>query len=105
MRGSASRSVGRAGTGTHTATVIPCTCPSTPRVRLEHRERPGAAALSQLRLNPLTGRWVTVAVERSLRPGDFSQRFLQVEADPARPCPFCPGHEESTPPALETYGP
>ena len=21
-----------------------------------------------------------------------------------RPCPFCPGHEESTPPALETYG-
>jgi UDPglucose--hexose-1-phosphate uridylyltransferase len=48
---------------------------------------------------------VTVAVERSLRPGDFSQRYLQVEADPARPCPFCPGHEESTPPALETYGP
>lgn len=21
------------------------------------------------------------------------------------PCPFCPGHEEATPPALETYGP
>ncbi len=61
--------------------------------------------MSQLRLNPLTGRWVTVAVERSLRPGDVSQRYMQVEADPARPCPFCPGHEESTPPALETYGP
>jgi UDPglucose--hexose-1-phosphate uridylyltransferase len=28
-----------------------------------------------------------------------------VEADPGRQCPFCPGNEESTPPALETYGP
>jgi UDPglucose--hexose-1-phosphate uridylyltransferase len=61
--------------------------------------------LSQLRLNPLTGRWVTIAAERSLRPGDFSPRRLQVESDPARPCPFCPGNEEATPPALETYGP
>jgi len=61
--------------------------------------------VSQLRLNPLTGRWVTVAIERSLRPGDFSPRRLPVEADPERPCPFCPGNEEATPPALETYGP
>lgn len=61
--------------------------------------------MSQLRLNPLTGRWVTVALERSLRPGDFSARRLPVEADPDRPCPFCPGNEEATPPALETYGP
>jgi len=28
-----------------------------------------------------------------------------VESDPTRACPFCPGNEESTPPALETYGP
>ena len=62
------------------------------------------STVSQLRLNPLTGRWVTVALERSLRPGDFSPRRLPVEADPSRPCPFCPGNEESTPPALETYG-
>ena len=61
--------------------------------------------LSQLRLNPLTGRWVTVAAERSLRPGEFSTRHLDVEADSDRPCPFCPGNEEATPPALETYGP
>jgi len=60
---------------------------------------------SQLRLNPLTGRWVTIASDRSLRPGDFSPRRLPVEADPERPCPFCPGNEEATPPALETYGP
>lgn len=60
--------------------------------------------MSQLRLNPMTGRWVTVAAERASRPGDFTPRRLPVETGPARPCPFCPGHEEETPPALETYG-
>ena len=61
--------------------------------------------MSHLRLNPLTGRWVTIAEDRSLRPVDFAPRRLPVEADPARACPFCPGNEEATPPALETYGP
>jgi UDPglucose--hexose-1-phosphate uridylyltransferase len=61
--------------------------------------------VSQLRLNPLTGRWVTVAAERAGRPGDLISRQLSVEADPDRRCPFCPGNEEATPPALETYGP
>jgi UDPglucose--hexose-1-phosphate uridylyltransferase len=61
--------------------------------------------MSQLRLNPLTGRWVTVAVERAARPGELISRRLAVESDPDRQCPFCPGNEESTPPALETYGP
>lgn len=60
--------------------------------------------MSQLRLDPLTGRWVVVSTERSDRPFAFVQRTLPVEADTSRPCPFCPGHEESTPPALETYG-
>ena len=60
--------------------------------------------MSQLRLNPLTGRWVTIAAERALRPADFAHHRLPVEADPRRPCPFCPGNEEATPPALETYG-
>jgi UDPglucose--hexose-1-phosphate uridylyltransferase len=61
--------------------------------------------VSQLRWNPLTGRWVTVAAERVSRPSDFAPRLLPVEADPDRPCPFCPGNEEETAPALETYGP
>jgi UDPglucose--hexose-1-phosphate uridylyltransferase len=61
--------------------------------------------MSQLRLNPMSGRWVTVATDRATRPGDFAPRRLDVESDPGRPCPFCPGHEESTPPALESYGP
>ncbi|HEY6532048.1 MAG TPA: DUF4921 family protein [Acidimicrobiales bacterium] len=58
--------------------------------------------MSQLRLNALTGRWVAIATDRASRPGDFAPR---IEAPPLpQHCPFCPGHEEETPPALETYG-
>ncbi len=58
--------------------------------------------MSQLRLNPLAGRWVTIVADRAQRPSDFAPRRAQVEADPGRPCPFCPGNEEATLPALET---
>jgi UDPglucose--hexose-1-phosphate uridylyltransferase len=61
--------------------------------------------MSELRFNPLAGRWVTIASERRYRPGDFTPRRLRVQTDLGRPCPFCPGNEEETPPALETYGP
>ena len=61
--------------------------------------------MSQLRLNPLLGRWVTVATDRAVRPAAFAPRQLPVQVDLDRPCPFCPGNEEATPPALETYGP
>ncbi|MFT3853631.1 MAG: hypothetical protein QM733_12955 [Ilumatobacteraceae bacterium] len=52
--------------------------------------------MSQLRLNPLTGRWVTIVAERAERPSDFRPRSEVIDADPSRPCPFCPGHEEDT---------
>jgi UDPglucose--hexose-1-phosphate uridylyltransferase len=58
--------------------------------------------VSQLRLNPLTDRWVTIAVDRASRSDLFAPRRLPVESS-ERPCPFCPGNEEDTPPALETY--
>jgi UDPglucose--hexose-1-phosphate uridylyltransferase len=58
--------------------------------------------VSHLRLNPLTGRWVTIVANRAQRPTDFAPRSAQVEAEPDRPCPFCPGNEEATLPALET---
>jgi UDPglucose--hexose-1-phosphate uridylyltransferase len=58
--------------------------------------------VSQLRLNPLTGRWVAIASERASRPVDFAPRIEPTAPHPR--CPFCPGHEEETPPALETYG-
>ena len=60
--------------------------------------------MSQLRLNPLNGRWVTIVAQRAERPYDFAPRTQQVEADPSRACPFCPGSEDATPPALETQG-
>ena len=59
--------------------------------------------MSQLRLNPLTGRWVTIVAERADRPTDFAPRAADIEADPSRPCPFCPGHEEATAPSLEQF--
>ncbi len=60
--------------------------------------------VSQLRLDPLTGRWVVVSVDRAARPQAFATRSLPVQADYDRPCPFCPGNEEATPPELERYG-
>ena len=60
--------------------------------------------MSQLRLDPMTGRWVSISGGRFDRPAAFAPRALSVEADTSRPCPFCAGHEEATPPALETYG-
>lgn len=60
--------------------------------------------VSELRLNPLTGRWVTISSNRGNRPGDLVSRLLPFESDAGNPCPFCPGHEEETPPSLEEYG-
>ncbi len=64
----------------------------------------GDAAFNQLRRNPLTGRWVTIAAGRASRPQDFLTRVLAVEGSEGRPCPFCPGHEEHTPAELGSYG-
>ena len=57
--------------------------------------------MSQLRLNPLTGRWVTIVAERGERPSDFAPRTEVVESDPSRPCPFCPGNEQGSDVSLE----
>ncbi len=59
--------------------------------------------MSQLRLNPFAGRWVTVTGDRATRPAAFDERSLRVESED-RACPFCFGNEEAMPPALETYG-
>ncbi len=58
--------------------------------------------MSQMRLNPLNGRWVTIVPGRAHRPSDFAPRNRSDEERLDRPCPFCPGNEEETPPALET---
>lgn len=61
--------------------------------------------ISQLRLDPLTGRWVVIASSRAERPYGFLPRRLPVEDEPGRPCPFCPDHDEGRPPSLESFGP
>ena len=58
--------------------------------------------MSQMRLNLLTNRWVTIVADRALRPTDFAPRS-DVDLDSDRSCPFCPGNEEATAPALETH--
>lgn len=65
----------------------------------------GSPPVNQLRLDPLTGRWVVVSTGRSQRPAAFVLPEFPVQEDTSRPCPLCPGNEEATPPALETYGP
>jgi UDPglucose--hexose-1-phosphate uridylyltransferase len=61
--------------------------------------------MSQLRLDPLTGRWVAITAQRQKRPNEFAARSLPVETDTERPCPFCPGRAEAEPPMLVTPGP
>jgi UDPglucose--hexose-1-phosphate uridylyltransferase len=66
--------------------------------------RDGPIAVNALRLDPLSGRWVAMSASRADRPHAFALSRTSIE-DTTRPCPFCPGHEEASPPALETYGP
>ena len=58
--------------------------------------------MNQLRLDPLTGRWVVVSTDRASRPQAFAPRAASIQADTSLPCPFCPGNEELVTPTLET---
>ena len=57
--------------------------------------------MSELRLNPLTGRWVAITVGRASRPHDLSAPMTSPE--PGGSCPFCPGNESQTLPAVHTH--
>jgi UDPglucose--hexose-1-phosphate uridylyltransferase len=57
--------------------------------------------LPELRKDPVTGRWVIIAVERSRRPNDFIRQPVTIQG--VSVCPFCPGNEERTPPELLAY--
>ena len=51
--------------------------------------------MSELRKDPITGRWVIISTERRKRPTDFRLESVHIAPDPA--CPFCEGHEQMTP--------
>jgi len=53
--------------------------------------------MAELRRDPLSGRWVIMAVERASRPADFQ---LSRSERKATFCPFCAGNEDKTPPEI-----
>jgi UDPglucose--hexose-1-phosphate uridylyltransferase len=58
----------------------------------------GLVAGAELRRDPISGRVVVVAPERSHRPGAFQHTPLEVTPEELADCPFCAGHEACTPP-------
>src|SRR5437868_15493374 len=57
--------------------------------------------MPELRKDPIVGRWVIIATERTKRPHDFGAR-----TEPRRGlCPFCPGQESMTPSELYAVRP
>ena len=56
--------------------------------------------MPELRKDPVIGRWVIISNERAKRPQDF---ILKEEIPKATVCPFCGGHETSTPPEIMAY--
>jgi UDPglucose--hexose-1-phosphate uridylyltransferase len=56
---------------------------------------------NEMRRDYLLNRWVVIAIERKMRPTDFTKRAERRKA--VGVCPFCPGHEHMTPPATLVY--
>jgi UDPglucose--hexose-1-phosphate uridylyltransferase len=59
--------------------------------------------MSELRKDPVTGRWVIISTERRKRPSDFRLESVSIPSeDPS--CPFCAGREHMTPRELLAAG-
>ena len=56
--------------------------------------------MSELRKDPVTGRWVIISTERGRRPSDF---VVEKTKPKVGFCPFCPGNEEKTPPEILAF--
>lgn len=54
--------------------------------------------MSQLRRDPITGRWIIVTTEKSTKPGEFVFEKHKKKKD--KNCPFCLGNERLTPPEI-----
>ena len=57
--------------------------------------------MPELRKDPVVGRWVIIASERSRRPNDFAP--APPTSNGNKPCPFCIGNEDKTPPEVLAY--
>ncbi|MBU1006706.1 MAG: galactose-1-phosphate uridylyltransferase [Candidatus Omnitrophica bacterium] len=54
--------------------------------------------MSQLRRDPVTGRWIIVNISNSKTPEQYD---LKPQVKKGGTCPFCPGSEKMTPPEIE----
>lgn len=60
--------------------------------------------MSEIRQDPTTKEWVIIASERRKRPSDFVHQLSKPEKPPfLHTCPFCPGNESMTPPAVLSF--
>jgi UDPglucose--hexose-1-phosphate uridylyltransferase len=57
--------------------------------------------VSELRKDPVTGRWVIIATDRRKRPNDFQLERSKIIG--REHCPFCPGREQMTPREVLAY--
>jgi len=58
--------------------------------------------MSQLRRDPITGRWIIVNYEKIIKPEDFL--FEKIEKNNStKECPFCLGNERMTPPEIVAH--
>ncbi|MCE5194691.1 MAG: galactose-1-phosphate uridylyltransferase [Nitrospiraceae bacterium] len=58
--------------------------------------------MSELRKDPISGRWVIISVERGKRPTDFLSPSQKKKGGF---CPFCPGNEHTTPNEILAFRP
>ena len=58
--------------------------------------------MSQLRRDPITGRWIIVNYEKAIEPEEFSFEKV-VKENNIEKCPFCPGNEKMTPPEIVAH--
>jgi UDPglucose--hexose-1-phosphate uridylyltransferase len=64
------------------------------------------AAAPEIRRDPISGRVVLIAPERSRRPGGYVPGCREAfPGDELEDCPFCPGHEGRTPPEIAAVRP
>ncbi|MCL1925842.1 MAG: galactose-1-phosphate uridylyltransferase [Syntrophorhabdaceae bacterium] len=57
--------------------------------------------MTDLRKDPITGRWVIISKERAKRPHGFAREPL--DRGDSELCPLCPGNERMTPPEILAY--
>lgn len=58
--------------------------------------------MSELRKDPVVGRWVIISVERGRRPVEYGMRLSPKKGGF---CAFCSGHEHTTPPEIMSFRP